>query len=89
MNDTTQTALTNQLSQPSENSKKYKMTMRGLEAVLVIFLATTVAFIFNPAALQPLLTFAGVSITGVSGLVAIYAGAQAVVDRQTTISLGK
>lgn len=87
--DTVQAALAAQLTLPAENSKKYKMTVKGLEAVLVIFLAAGVAFILRPDKMQPILTFAAAAFTAVSGLVAVFVGATAVVDRQTTIGLSK
>lgn len=84
-----QTALVEQLTVPGAESKKFRMVVAGMVVDLAIVVLAGCAFLFNPAALQPLLAFAATAIASVSGLVAVYCGSQAAVDYRTTASLGK
>lgn len=87
--DTAQITLAAQLNSAAEYSKKYQMTVKGMQAVLAIFLAGAVAYIIQPVALGPLLDYGKAAITAIGGMVAVYLGGQAWVDRQTTIGLSK
>lgn len=84
-----QDALAAQLVTSGSESKKFRMTVMGLLAVLFVFMNTAIAYMLNPAALAPLLSFAQATVVGIGGMVAVYSGAQAAVDWRTTAALSK
>lgn len=67
---------------PSTN-KKFTMTVLGLILIMVIFASCLVLLFFVPTLAASVVPFAQVVVTAISGMVAVYAGAQAAVDWKT------
>jgi len=79
--------LKEQLTKPSSESKKWRMAIIGLKGVGVFFLIGTLMFLFKPDLAAQMTTLVQFTITGWSGIIALFIGAQGVVDSKTVTAL--
>jgi hypothetical protein len=81
--------LKDQLEKPTEDSKKWRMSIIGLKGVAAILLVTHVMIFFKPDLASHLATIAQFGLTAWGGIIALYLGAQGSVEYKTTAALEK
>ena len=81
--------LKEQLTKPPKESKKWRMAVIGLQGVAIFFLAGVAMFFAKPDLATQMTTLIQFAITGWSGIIALFIGAQGVVDSKTVTALSK
>lgn len=81
--------LKGQLTKPPGKSKKWRMAVIGLQGVAMFFLAGTIMFLVKPNLATQMTTLIQFAITGWSGIIALFIGAQGIVDSKTVTALSK
>lgn len=64
-------------------SQKYRMTMFGLGAVMLVFLSVSAAVILKPSVSATLVGFAQTVVASFGAMIAVFAASQAAVDFKT------
>jgi hypothetical protein len=83
------TTLQNQLDKPPDDSKKFKVIMRGLYAVCGVFLIGCVMILLKPDAATQITSFGQMVCLSIGGLAGVGAGSIAAVDFKNSGSLAQ
>lgn len=81
--------LKNQLEKPSEDSKKWRVTIIGLKGIAGFFTVGAILIFIKPDIASEIATLVQFVVTAWSGIIGIYLGAQGSVDFKTTAAIEK
>jgi len=81
--------LQDQLTKPSGASKKWRMAIIGLRGIIVLFILGMIMFYIKPDLATQVATVLQFTVTGWSGIIALYIGAQGAVDATTVNGIAK
>jgi hypothetical protein len=81
--------LQNQLDKPPEDSKKFKLLMRGLFGIMVVFVVACVMLFLKPDLATPIASLSQMVVLGIGGVVGIGCGSIAAVDFKNSGSLAQ
>jgi hypothetical protein len=76
-----------QVDKPTSESKKWKMTILGLQGIAGFFAVGALMFIFKSSIADKVTTLTQIAITAWGGIVGIYLGAQGTVEYKATAAL--
>lgn len=80
MDSAAQNALIGQLGTPGSASKKFRMTVIGLLAILLVCFASFIVSALKPEIAGSVMTAVAVAIPSIATMISVYSGSQASVD---------
>jgi hypothetical protein len=83
----TKQVLKDVLTKPSENSKKYKITVVGLKLLTGAFVVSALTCFFKPSVASWISTMVSVYLTAVGSLIAVYLGGQSASEWKASAAL--
>jgi uncharacterized membrane protein len=83
----TKEVLKDVLTKPSENSKKYKITVIGLKLLTGAFVISALICFFKPTVASYIVTMASVYLTAIGGLIGVYLGGQSASEWKASAAL--
>jgi len=81
--------LQGQLDKPPEDSKKFKLLMRGLYGIILVFLVGSVMLMIKPDLATPIASLTTMTVLGIGGVVSVGCGSIAAVDFKNSGSLAQ